>query len=94
MFYCAWEVGVLRQILVKHVLARSHPSLSPLFTLSPPPPPPLSSVYTVFSVISVIVLFSYVVTQTKIRNTKCKRMRIRKGSPRTKITLHENLKFE
>ena len=55
---------------------------------------------TVFSVISVIVLFSYVITQTKIRNTKYKRMHIHsvnvygKGSPRTKITLHENLKFE
>ena len=57
-------------------------------------------VYTVFSVISVIVLFSNVITKTKIRNTKCKRMRIHnvnvygKGSPRSKITLHENLKFE
>ena len=60
----------------------------------------LKSLNTVFSVISVIVLFSYVITQTKIINTKCKRMRIHnvnvygKGSPRTKITLHENLKFE
>ena len=55
---------------------------------------------TVFSIISVIVLFSYVITQMKIRNTKCKRMRIHnvnvygKGSLRAKIILHENLKFE
>ena len=52
---------------------------------------------TVFSVISVNVLFLYVITQMKIRNTKCKRMHIHnvnvygKGSPRTKITLYFNL---
>ena len=57
-------------------------------------------IYTVFSVISVIVLFSNAIIKTKIRNPKCKRMRIHnvnvygKGSPRSKITLHENLKFE